>query len=421
MVLEVRRLAAQAEPSHIEIFAGAGGMAVGGTAAGFPAAELHELDHRCCETLRWNATSDSSTLQGAVCEGDVREVDWEPRAGKISLLAGGAPCQPFSLAGLHEGHRDHRNLFPEVLKAVRITRPYAIVLENVKGILREGFWPYIAYVLRQLTYPSIERKRGEQWRSHSERLLRHDSSKGITPEYHVNFALLNAADYGVPQSRERVFIFATRADLLPPYSAPAQTHSRQALLRAQLDPSYWEERGLPPERDAIHHAFQLESTELAPWVTVRDALAGLPEPGEPNDTTANNHWLIPGARAYSGHSGSRMDWPSKTIKAGVHGVPGGENTVVTDSGELRYFTLRETARIQTFPDNHFFPGARSHVVRQIGNAVPCRLACAVVKPLHDLMASFDLVSDSAQSLQRSILPTVVVSSNAELPMVALGA
>lgn len=80
-----------------------------------------------------------------------------------------------------------------------------------------------------------------------------------------------------------------------------------------------------------------------------------------------------------------MDWPAKTIKAGVHGVPGGENTVTDDRGMFRYFTLRETARIQTFPDAHLFAGARIHVTRQIGNAVPCVLATKLAQPLFHLV------------------------------------
>lgn len=124
-----------------------------------------------------------------------------------------------------------------------------------------------------------------------------------------------------------------------------------------------------------------------PWVTVRDALRGLPE-AAPEETGASmNHWQIVGARAYSGHAGSALDWPSKTIKAGVHGVPGGENTVVDETGSLRYYTLREAARIQTFPDDHFFEGARIHVTRQIGNAVPCALAAAVAKQIFQILGA----------------------------------
>ena len=99
-----------------------------------------------------------------------------------------------------------------------------------------------------------------------------------------------------------------------------------------------------------------------------------------------NHWIIPGAREYLGHSGSTLDWPSKTIKAGVHGVPGGENTILDNDGVFRYYTLREAARIQTFPDQHFFKGARIHVTRQLGNAVPCLLAAKVATPLLSLVA-----------------------------------
>lgn len=80
-----------------------------------------------------------------------------------------------------------------------------------------------------------------------------------------------------------------------------------------------------------------------------------------------------------------MDWPAKTIKAGVHGVPGGENTITDDDGAFRYFTLRETARMQTFPDKHLFKGARIHVTRQIGNAVPCLLATNLAQPLFNLI------------------------------------
>jgi DNA (cytosine-5)-methyltransferase 1 len=120
-------------------------------------------------------------------------------------------------------------------------------------------------------------------------------------------------------------------------------------------------------------------------MTVRDALSNLPKPEGKSEDASMNHWIIPGARAYPGHEGSTLDWPSKTIKAGVHGVPGGENTIVMDDGTVRYYTLREAARIQTFPDQHHFAGARIHVTRQLGNAVPCLLATKVAEPLFELL------------------------------------
>ena len=102
-------------------------------------------------------------------------------------------------------------------------------------------------------------------------------------------------------------------------------------------------------------------------------LAGLPAPTE-NGTQVANHEFRGGAKSYPGHSGSVLDEPSKTIKAGAHGVPGGENMLVLDDGTQRYYTVRESARIQTFPDDYLFHGSWTESMRQIGNAVPVQLA-----------------------------------------------
>jgi DNA mismatch endonuclease Vsr len=88
-----------------------------------------------------------------------------------------------------------------------------------------------------------------------------------------------------------------------------------------------------------------------PWRTVRDALADLPMPSSEEPRIAN-HRFQPGARPYPGHTGSALDWPAKTLKAGVHGVPGGENMVVMEDGSVRYFSVREAARLRTFPDDY---------------------------------------------------------------------
>jgi DNA (cytosine-5)-methyltransferase 1 len=87
-----------------------------------------------------------------------------------------------------------------------------------------------------------------------------------------------------------------------------------------------------------------------------------------------NHVPVPGARVYVGHTGSPLDEPAKTLKAGVHGVPGGENMLAMSDGTVRYFTVRESARLQSFPDEYFFPGCWGQSMRQIGNAVPVSLA-----------------------------------------------
>ena len=113
---------------------------------------------------------------------------------------------------------------------------------------------------------------------------------------------------------------------------------------------------------------------------MRDAIGDLPEPSSKGEhPTFANHRLNPGARVYVGHTGSQIDWPSKTLKAGVHGVPGGENMIAFEDGSVRYLTVREAARIQTFPDSWRFEGAWSEAMRQLGNAVPVVLAGVVAR------------------------------------------
>ena len=370
-------------PIDVELFAGAGGLAVGMKAAGFFPASFYEVDAFCCRTLRHNISSKNRTLIGNVFESKAEDIDWSPLKGKVRLLAAVTPCQPFSLGGKHLADKDGRNLFPELLRAVRELRPAAVFLENVRGLSRDSFRPYFEYVLRHLECPVLAPKSGELWQSHDWRLRKYQLSIGYDPEYHVSFRLVEAADYGVPQNRQRVFIVSMRRDF-PPYEFPRRTHSRAALLHAQKSGAYWDRHGIR-RRTIVNDEHVGDCNGEKPWATTRDGLAGLPKASQSEAESEMNHWSIPGAKAYHGHSGSLLDWPAKTIKAGVHGVPGGENTVIDDSGGLRYFTLRETARIQTFPDSHLFDGARIHVTRQIGNAVPCDLAEALAKPLYKLL------------------------------------
>jgi DNA (cytosine-5)-methyltransferase 1 len=372
----------------INLFAGGGGLALGLKAAGFAVGRVYEIDPVSCKTLRRNAGS--TLLNVAVEEGDVAKVDWSAITKPVRLLAGGVPCQPFSLGGKHRADRDERNLFPEVFRAVRKLRPEVLVVENVRGLLREGFRPYFEYILRQLEFPFLVRRTEESWQEHDKRIRRHQCSAAYEPAYRVSWRLLEAADFGVPQIRQRVFIVAARPHL-PPFSFPAATHGREALIRSLASKGYWESHGIKKRVSAVADVFSekvgQEDDGRLPWVTVRDALRDLPEAAPEEAGAWMNHWRIVGARGYSGHAGSRLDWPSKTIKAGVHGVPGGENTLVSDTGSLRYYTLREAARIQSFPDTHFFEGARIHVTRQIGNAVPRALAAAVIKPIFQMLGA----------------------------------
>ncbi len=386
----------QPSPLDINLFAGAGGMALGLIAAGFSPRLLYEVDPYACTTLRDNAVPVDPPISDGVREVDVRKVAWREIGDlKISvrLLAAGVPCQPFSLGGKHLADKDPRNLFPEFLDAVRQLNPQAVFIENVRGLLRPSFKPYLTYLLRQLEFPSLGPGDGESWQDHYERLRRHLSSPGVAVQYRVETQLVNAADYGVPQIRSRAFIVAVRSDIPSEYTFPAPTHSRKALQRVQRNGEYWQRHNVPaPTSTPKVESSDTDCETQLPWVTVRDCISDLPKPALQAADATMDHWFIPGAREYRGHTGSSLDWPAKTIKAGVHGVPGGENTVVNGSGDLRYFTLRETARIQTFPDGHLFHGARIHVTRQIGNAVPTTLACALSRPLYELLVSPDTLA-----------------------------
>jgi DNA (cytosine-5)-methyltransferase 1 len=132
----------------------------------------------------------------------------------------------------------------------------------------------------------------------------------------------------------------------------------------------------------------MDEKSLQPWRTVRDALSDLPDPAKGGLVEVPNHVFVDGARRYKGHTGSSLDEPAKTLKAGGHGVPGGENMLALDDGTVRYFTVREAARLQTFPDNFVFCGTWTENMRQLGNAVPVMLAENVAMSLAKIIREF---------------------------------
>jgi DNA (cytosine-5)-methyltransferase 1 len=360
----------------IELFAGAGGLGLGSNLAGAKPQLIVERDRWCCATLRRNA----SLNWPEPVEGDIRDVDFRRYDGKINLITGGPPCQPFSLGGKHKAHDDQRDMWSEAVRSVRETRPHAFVFENVKGLTRSSFSAYFSYITLQLTYPEITRSEVESWSDHLSRLERHHSSgKRVGLQYQViPPRVLNAADYGVPQRRERVFFIGFRDDICADWAFPKTTHSLEALQKDQSERgTYWDLHQLPLRlRNPIRSVREAAAASLEPWRTVRDALSDLPDPEKSPNAASQfyNHRFQPGAKVYPGHTGSPIDMPAKALKAGVHGVPGGENMMVRDNGSVRYFTVRESARLQTFPDNFAFEGSWSEAMRQLGNAVPVDLA-----------------------------------------------
>ena len=313
----------------VELFSGCGGLAKGLENAGFEHCAFVEFNKWACQSLRQNFPPE------IIHETDIRAFDFSG-IGPVSLVAGGPPCQPFSLGGLARAFDDERDMFPQAARAIRELRPDAFIFENVKGLLRTGFRQYFEYIIRRLSFPDAVQRDGESWSEHSERLAALDPRSCDGLKYRVQYKLLNAADFGVPQIRERVFIVGLRSDIEVEWAWPAPTVRNE-------------------KRKTVH-----------------DAIGGLPPPQSPHDLP--DHVFIDGARSYPGHTGSEIHKPGKTIKAGAHGVPGGENMLRFPDGSLRYMTVREAKLIQTFPPDYKISGSWGEALRQIGNAVPVKLA-----------------------------------------------
>ena len=321
----------------LELFSGCGGLAKGLEQAGFEHCAFVEFNKWACKSLRANFNP------MLVHETDVRKFDFKS-IGKVDVVAGGPPCQPFSLGGLSRAHEDSRDMFPEAIRAIHELRPKAFVFENVKGLLRKSFSDYFSYIILRLTYPDVAATDEKTWREHLDELRKLDFAEYKGLKYDVQYKLVNAVDYGVPQNRERVFIVGFRDNVPAEWKWPATSQGKRTIA------------------DAICH---LQSTR--PFE--------LPE----------DHKIVLGAREYPGHSGSDYNSPSKTIKAGAHGVPGGENMIRFPDGTLRYMTVHEAKLIQTFPSDYIVCGGWGEAMRQIGNAVPVKLAEQMGRSIADAL------------------------------------
>ncbi len=393
--------------------------------AGFQPLLFNEFAKRACETLAANGAvqleeGEDPSIPGPgedppLIAGDVRKVDFEYLRDAVDVLAGGPPCQPFSLGGVARGDEDDRNGFPHMFRAIREMRPKAVICENVRGLLRPSFMPYFEYIKRELSLPFEERAEGTAWRDHDQ-ILR-DMLRGAKvadeERYDVEHFAVNAADYGVPQIRNRVILIAFRRDLRVDWKRFKKLvepqHSERRLHEDMADGTYWRRHPEVPmhiRERVVARIAQLSQPMLSsstedrglPWRTLRDAIKGidgqpqLPDiPPEFLDRQEHfegfpDHVGWPNARIYPGHTPNELDRPAKTVKAGVHGVPGGESVMLLDDGTHRYMTVRETARVMTFPDDWKLAGPRGEKMRQLGNAVPVLLGKTFAKAVATVLA-----------------------------------
>ena len=350
-------------PGVISLFSGGGGLDLGLEIAGFATLAAVEIESHACATLRENQGKPIGSADGygflesaTIIERDVRRV---PGAGLLrtaglpkggsSLLAGGPPCVTFSVAGKREGLMAETGmLFEEYVRILRVTRPTALLFENVKGILTAADEEGIRGGAFVRIYDALE-------------------AEG----YALTWRVVNAADYGVPQQRERLIIMGRRGQKA--FDFPERTH---------YDPERPSRRG----------------EEAHPWQTVADAIEDLPAAAEPGEapvvanhvarrhspSVAQSFAETPRGKRNNSYKRDRLRWdrPAKVIRAQGKPKPDGSGQKNSSHqaihpDEPRQLTVRECARIQTFPDWYLLPNTFVNGYRILGDAVPVELGRAL--------------------------------------------
>lgn len=322
----------------LELFAGAGGTALGMHNAGFQHIMLNEFDKNACATLRLNMPSWN------VVEGDIHEVDFAEYAGKVDLLQGGVPCQAFSYAGLSRGFEDTRGtLFFEFARAVKQVQPKVLMMENVRGLLTHDHGRTIMTMLRTLD--------------------------GIG--YKVAIKILHAQFLDVAQKRERLVLIGVRKDLDIPILYPKETSDILTL---------WDAIGDCPKSEGMEYspAKKKVLSLVPPGGYWRD----LPE--DIQKSYLKGSYNLPGGKTGMAR---RLAWnePSLTLTC----APAQKQTERCHPEETRPLTVREYARIQSFPDEWKFVGSIASQYRQIGNAVPCNLSFHAGKAIIAMLSNND--------------------------------
>lgn len=292
-------------PLALDLFAGCGGLALGFEAAGFVTVGF-EMDEDCCATYRQNL--------GSPCH-QVRLVPGQELTDGVDILIGGPPCQPFSVNGHQHGNRDDRNGFPAYLSAVERYRPRVAVFENVRGMLYQNR-PYFDGVVESL------------------------EALG----YKVQWQLLNAVDYGVPQNRERLFVIAHGGT----FDFPEPTTGDRPVTAGEA---------LGELASAIPEGAKFLTASMDDYVARYEKASKCVRPRD-----------------------LHLNQPSRTVTCrNLNGATGDMLRVRLEDGRRRRLMVREGARLQSFPDWFVFSGSEGSQFNQVGNAVPPLLAKAVAR------------------------------------------
>ncbi|MBO1928154.1 DNA (cytosine-5-)-methyltransferase [Thiomicrorhabdus sp. 6S2-11] len=322
----------------IELFAGAGGLALGLEKAGLECELLNEVDKWACQTLRNNRPDWN------VVEGDIANIDFNKYKNKIDVLSGGFPCQAFSYAGKKLGFEDTRGtLFYEFARALNEIRPKIFIAENVRGLVSHDNGRTLETmidVLESLDY------------------------KVLSPK------VLKAINYQVPQKRERLFLVGIRKDLNINYSYPKPDEKiyvlKDALKAGKLYPN-----DVPLSSGQTYPESKKQIMDLIPpggyW---RDLPIDLQK-----QYMKQSYYLGGGKTGIA----RRISWDEPCLTLTTS--PAQKQTERCHPEETRPFTTNEYARIQTFPDNWKFAGSMTQIYKQIGNAVPVNLGYAVAKEI----------------------------------------
>jgi DNA (cytosine-5)-methyltransferase 1 len=344
----------------LELFAGAGGLAIGMERAGFDSVLLNEIDKDACKTLRtnrpwWN-----------VVEGDVSQVDFSGYRDKIDLLSGGFPCQAFSYAGKKLGFEDTRGtLFFEFARAVQETNPKVILAENVRGILKHENGKTIEIItdiIDELGYTLVSPR------------------------------VLKAVFYQVPQKRERLILVGIRKDLAQQveFRWPSP-YSRIMTMKDALKAGELFKTDVPSSLGQTYPKRKAEILSLVPpggyWRDLPDELQ--------REYMQKSYFLGGGKTGMA----RRLAWdePSLTLTC----APAQKQTERCHPEETRPLTVREYARIQTFPDDWNFSGSVTSQYKQIGNAVPVNLAYAISRSLIALLNDIEKIKKGKKSTKET--------------------